>query len=63
MCGNIIDILANQPHIVAECICVKCLARFIDVRPEGVLLKDMECPECGNVGCVIQTGQPLEDVK
>ena len=59
--SNIIDITENQPHIVAECICINCKARFIDVRPEGTWLKDLECPYCGETGYIIQTGQPLDE--
>ena len=44
-------------YTVAECICLMCLKRFIDVRPEGLLLKDMECPGCHKTGFVIETGE------
>lgn len=46
-------------HICQETICLKCLYRWIDVRPEGTLLKDLECPKCFEVGCVIATGEQL----
>ena len=59
--GKIIGIEENQPHLVAQCMCVNCLRRWIDVRPEDVWLKDLECPGCGKVGFVIQTGQPLPE--
>ena len=45
----------------AECICLMCLKRFIDVRPEGLLLKDMECPGCHQVGYIIETGEYLTE--
>lgn len=48
-------------YTVAECICLMCLKRFIDVRPEGVLLKDMECPECHRTGFIIETGEYMVD--
>lgn len=32
----------------------------VEVRPQGVLLKDLECPNCGKVGYVIATGQEIE---
>ena len=51
----------NTPHIVAELICLKCLKRAICVYPEGLLLKDMECSECGHIGAMIHTGQELDD--
>lgn len=48
-------------YSVAECICLMCLKRFIDVRPEGLLLKDMECPGCHKTGFIIETGEYLTD--
>ena len=59
--GKLIDINENQPHIVSEVICVKCCKRWISVRPEITLLKDIECPNCGK-GAVIETGQIIEEV-
>jgi len=53
-----VDFEAQLPHIVSETMCVKCLTRFIDVRPVGVLLKDLECPKCGP-GFMIDTGEGL----
>lgn len=50
----------NTPHIVQEVVCLKCLFRWLAVRPKEVLLKQLEC-KCGNVGYVIATGQELED--
>ena len=58
--GNIIDIESNLPHKVSEVICVKCGKRWISVRPDGTLLKDLECPNCG-AGCVIETGEEIDD--
>ena len=55
------DIEEGMPHVVQECLCVNCLRRWIDVRPEGVWLKELECPGCGKVGFVIGTGQPMDD--
>jgi len=42
---------------VAEMVCLMCLKRFIDVRPVGLLLKDMECPGCHKTGFIIETGE------
>lgn len=58
-----INIEAKLPHIVQETMCVKCLHRWIDVRPESTWLKNCECPNCGEIGYVIGTGQilPNED--
>ena len=50
----------NTPHLVHEAICVSCLHRWIEVRPQGTLLKDLECPSCSKRGYVIATGQEIE---
>ena len=50
----------NLPHVTAEVICVKCLHRFIDVRPTSILLKELECHQCGEKGYIIYTGQETE---
>lgn len=49
------------PHICQEVICVKCLYRWIDVRPQGTLLKQIECPRCNEIGFVIATGEEAFD--
>lgn len=50
------------PSIVGETICLKCYHRWIAVIPERLLLKHVMCPECGEKGYVIATGQViLED--
>lgn len=59
MKDKILDFNETLPHIVHEAICVKCLHRWIEVRPEGTLLKELECPNCGIVGYVISTGQEI----
>ena len=59
--GEIVGIDALQPHVVRECLCARCGKRWIDVSPEGLWLKDMECPGCGEVGFVIGTGQELPE--
>lgn len=59
MSNKIINIDANNPHTVSEVICVKCGRRWISVRPENTLLKDLECEDCGK-GFVIETGQVME---
>lgn len=48
----------NKLHKVSEVICLKCLTRWIAVRPVTVLLKDLEC-ECSECGFVIETGESL----
>lgn len=48
------------PHTVTEVICLKCLNRWISVRPITVLLKNLECPKCNCCGFVIETGENIE---
>ena len=57
---KIVPIEANMPHKFSEVICVKCGKRWIAARPIFVLLKDLECPNCG-VGYVIETGEVMEE--
>ena len=56
---KVISIDAKYPHAVSEVICCRCGKRWISVRPEKTLLKDLECENCGQ-GYVIETGQVLE---
>lgn len=58
--SNIIDIDENTPHRVSEVICVKCGKQWIAVRPSKTLLKDLECPNCGQ-GYVIETGEIIDN--
>lgn len=58
--GNCISIEDHMPHKVSEVICVKCGKRWISARPEGVMLKELECPNCGK-GYVIETGEVIND--
>lgn len=59
--SNIINIEANLPHAISEVICLKCLHRWISVRPIETRLKNIECPNCGH-GYVIETGQSMEEI-
>lgn len=61
MTDKIIDFEANLPHEVCEVICVKCLHRYMCVKPVGTWLKDLECPKCASKGYVILTGQELQE--
>lgn len=55
-----VNIEENQPHKVSEVICVKCLHRWISVRPISCKLSKLECPNCGP-GYVIETGEVLDN--
>ena len=59
--GNIVDIYEKKPHVVSEVVCLKCLKRWIAVRPEETLLKNLECPQCGEIGFAIETGEVIND--
>lgn len=56
-----IDVKDDTEYEVAELMCLKCLNRWIGVYPAELPLKDIEC-KCGEIGCVIKTGQTLPDV-
>ena len=57
--GEVRDINKNKPHAVSETICVSCYHRWICVRPETTLLKELQCPSCLAIGAVIETGQSI----
>ena len=59
--NKIINFEDNLPHLVQEVICLKCLHRCISVRPEGTLLKKLECPCCGQTGYTIATGEEVDN--
>lgn len=48
-----------EAHYVHEAMCVKCLHRWVEVRPAKTLLRELECPKCGEIGYVINTGEIL----
>ena len=54
--NKIVPIEKNMPHRVGETICVKCYHRAITAYPESVLLKNLECKNCGT-GFIILTGE------
>ena len=49
-----------DPHTVAEAMCWKCGKRWIAAFPSATLLKELECPGCGEVGHAFLTGQDVE---
>ena len=59
--GDIIDISAMKPHTVSEVVCLKCLYRWMAVRPDGTLLTELECPRCGDIGFAIETGEVISE--
>ena len=59
MGNKVIELQDYKPHRYSEVICIKCHHRYICVRPEIVLLKDLECENCGK-GFIIETGEILD---
>lgn len=57
---NVIDIQRNLPHRVSNVICLKCLKRWLAIRPTTVKLTNLEC-DCGQIGFVIETGEILSE--
>lgn len=59
---NIQDVKESLlPHVVSEVICVHCCHRWVAARPEGTLLRSLECPNCGP-GAVIETGECIDNL-
>lgn len=48
-----------MPHVTLEVMCWKCGCRWIAVKSENTLLKQLECPECRAVGFAFATGQDI----
>ena len=59
--GSLVDIEDRMPHKVSEVICIRCGHRWIAVRPEGTLLKTLECQRCDSTGFAIETGEDIVD--
>jgi len=59
--GMPIELNDRRPHAVSELICVKCLYRFISVRPVTIPLKKLECPMCKCTGYLINTGEIMKE--
>lgn len=51
----------EEEHKVSMVICLKCYKRWIAVRPVGLRLVDIVCPNCELPGTVIETGEELDD--
>lgn len=58
--AKIHDIDELQPHKVSMVICLKCYKRWISVRNAKTRLIEIQCPQCHEVGYVIETGESLE---
>ena len=50
-----------MPHKVSETMCWYCGHRWIAVRPVGVLLKQLQCPQCERTGYAFETGEEIAD--
>lgn len=42
---------------VSQVVCLNCHRRWIAIRPVETKLADLECPDCGYQGDVIETGE------
>jgi len=42
---------------VSQVICLRCFRRWIAARPVGTRLNELECPDCGQQGFAIETGE------
>lgn len=59
--GDIINLDEYRPQKVSVVVCLKCLKRWVSVRPVETTLTEIECPNCGK-GYVIETGESIENV-
>lgn len=59
--NKISDIEQNLPHKLSEAICIKCYKRWLSLRPTITKLQDLECPNCGVEGVVIETGEEINN--
>ena len=57
--SKIIDMESNLEHKVSEVICIQCGYRWIATRPSQTLLKQLECPNCKEIGYTIETGEEI----
>ena len=58
---NVTNIDEYLPHKISEVICINCKYRWIAIRPESSILKDLKCPKCKQTGFVINTGEDLKE--
>lgn len=49
--------LIIKENKVSQVICLRCFRRWISARPVGTRLDELECPECGQQGFAIETGE------
>ena len=59
--SKIVDINELIPHKVSEVICIGCQKRWVAVRPVSSRLVNLMCPQCHNIGLVIETGETFDD--
>lgn len=55
--NKIHDIDELEPHLTGELVCLNCYYRYIGTWNEKVWLRDLECPQCHQIGGIIGTGQ------
>ena len=59
--GKILDFTEYKPHKVSEVVCLKCLKRWIAVRPFETKLIALQCPGCKMQGYAIETGEEIDE--
>lgn len=63
MKDKIININSKVQHEASEVVCLKCLTRWISVRPYNTRLVQLECPGCLEQGFTIETGETIFESK
>lgn len=58
--SDVFEIEAAKLYKTSVVVCLKCLHRWVAVRPENTLLKELECPQCNLIGYTIETGEVIE---
>ena len=48
-------------HIIRELICINCKHRFLSLQPATDWLLDLTCPKCGEMKCLINTGEIIDN--
>ena len=51
----------SEPHLVSIVKCSNCQKRWTAVRPESVRIYELECPLCGKIGYVKETGEVIKN--
>lgn len=58
--SDVFEIESKKLYKTSVVVCLKCLHRWVAVRPETTWLKELECPLCNLTGYAIETGEVIE---